>query len=73
MPGALVAVPPSTCIGLNFVEVSIHRAVVLGLFAGGTAGLLTGTRLRILLLGLLIDLLADGVESLLQIFLLRCV
>ena len=51
------------------VEVGVNGAVILGLCAGVIAGLCTGL-LALCLSGLLVDLLADGVESLLQVILL---
>ena len=57
------------CYSLDLVEVGVNGAVILGLCAGVIAGLCTGL-LALCLSGLLVDLLADGVESLLQVILL---
>ena len=51
------------------MEVSVNGAVILGLGTGIVAGLCTGL-LALCLGGLLVNLLADGVESLLQVILL---
>ena len=52
----------------HLVEVRVHRAVIGGLGVG--AGLRAGVLLLGSLRGLLVHLLADGVESLLQVLLL---
>ena len=51
------------------MEVGVNGAVVLRLRTGIGAGLCTGL-LALCLGGLLVDLLADGVEGLLQVILL---